>query len=457
LGLFSKLDQQGHGARRNTLLRWAMMGSASSKVTGLALQAIAIPLVYHSLGPHQFALYLLLTAALSSIGLAQMGAGPGLTQGIAHANAAQRRDHEAALLNAGFRLTLLGALVGAVVIVSIIHLVSPERLFGVAFATDRAEIIQVANVCIVVLMAQMIAGVVDSALAGYQEQVLSSIASMTANAVSVVLLLIVCNHQPGITSVILVLFGVPTLSRVVNLVLLCMRRPYLLQGAWQPARGFYRTLLSTGFAFWAIQVGILLEQNGGTFILARMSSTQDTDLFAIVYKYLGLASTPIAILTQPLWPAIADAIAHRDIAWIHRSYARIWRALNLYSAVLALVAIVAGQWIFQRFLHIDTSGHFWMFFILGIYFVVNMQTHLMFVTLMGMQGNWQAAIVLVSQYVLTLLLGIALVPWLGAAGMALAYLLASALLPVWLLPRLMASRMRSITAASHTEASQAAL
>jgi O-antigen/teichoic acid export membrane protein len=444
--LFSKSQHQPHGERRSALLRWAMIGSASSKASGLALQAIAIPLVYHALGQHRYALYLLLTAALAAMSLAQMGAGPGLTQGIARANAVQRRDHEASLLNAAFRLTAIGAMVGGSAILMIIHLVPPGHLFGADFSDDRAEILRSANVCVFILMAQMVAGVVDSALAGYQEQVFSSIGTMVANLVSIGLLIIVCRHAPTIISVVLVLFGVPTLSRVFNLVALYARRRYLLHGLLQSARGFYATLLNVGLAFWTIQLCSLLEQNGGTFVLARLSSARDTDLFAIVYRYIGLASMAVTIITAPLWPAITDAIAHRDIEWIRRSYARIMRALSIYSGVTAAISLSAGPWIFQRILHVDTTGYYWVFFILGIYFMANVWTHLLYITMMGMPGVWRSAGVLLVENILMLMFGVVLVPHLGAAGMALSYLAASLVLPAWLLPRLMRQELERVSA-----------
>jgi O-antigen/teichoic acid export membrane protein len=414
-----------------------MIGSASSKVSGLALQAVAVPLVYHALGQHRFALYLLLTAALAAMGLAQMGAGPGLTQGLARAHAAQKRGDEASLLNAAFRLTTLGALVGGGAVLLVIHLFSPEALFGALFAADRPEIIASADVCVLVMMAQMIAGVVDSALAGYQEQVLSSLGTMIGNIVSIGVLIIVCRHPVSINGVVLVLYGVPMLSRLGNLVMLYLRRPYLMHGLVHSARGFYAALLNVGLAFWGFQVCALLSQNGGTFVLARLSSTHDTDLFAIVYKYLALASMAVNVITQPLWPAITDAVAHRDIDWIRRSYARILRLLSLFSCTLALISMTAGPWIFQHVLHVDTSGQYPLFVILGVYFVANIWTHLLYIIMMGMPGIWRATSVLLAENLLMLLFAVLLVPYLGAAGMALAYLLASLVLPVWLLPRLM--------------------
>jgi O-antigen/teichoic acid export membrane protein len=446
LRLFSKFEfPKEHGARRNALLRWAMIGSAVSKVSGLALQAVSIPLVYHSLGQHRFALYLLLTAALGTITLAQMGAGPGLIQGIAAANALGKRDQETSLLNAAFRFTGLAALIGGVVIISIIHLVPIDRLFGAAFAHDRVETVSAANVCIVILIALMVSGVGDSALAGYQEQVFSFIGSLVANIASMSLLFFVCRHTPTLIDIILVLYGMPTLARVANLFALFRRRPYLLLGAFRSCRGFYATLFSVGLAFWTIEISGMIEQYSGTFILARLSSTHDTDLFAIVFKYLALASMAVNVITQPLWPAIADAIAHRDIDWIHRSYARIRHLLNIYSGLLAVLSISAGPWIFRHILHVDTTGYYALFLILGLFALAHIRVHLLCVTMMGVQSTWAVAAVLFSENSLMAVFGVVLVPHLGAAGMALAYLIANVALPLWLLPRLMKRALQRIS------------
>src|ERR1700724_1259692 len=191
-----------HRSRRSALLRLAIISSSLSKVCGLALQTIAIPLVYRSLGQHRYELYLLMTAALATIAIAQMGAGPGLTQGIARANAAGRRNQEASLINAAFRLTTVTALIGGAIVLAVLHLIPPSVIFGSPFAGERAAILTVANVCVLVGIAQIVSGVVDAALAGYQEEMFSNIGAMVSNILSIGLLFFVCRYRPTISSVI---------------------------------------------------------------------------------------------------------------------------------------------------------------------------------------------------------------------------------------------------------------
>ena len=209
-----------------------MLSSGLSKVTALTLQGIAIPLVYHALGSHQYALYLLLTAALATIALMQMGAGPGLSQAIAKAHAQNDHHEEAGALASAFLFIAGSSVVGAAVISIVVRLVPSSILFGANFASDRAEIIHTVNVCVVVMAATLILGLVDSALAGYQEQVITNLGTCVANLVSAGLLLLVCYRgHPSIAEVVLVLYGLVALSRLFNLLVLLARRPYLSREA----------------------------------------------------------------------------------------------------------------------------------------------------------------------------------------------------------------------------------
>ncbi len=441
----------GHrGSKRSNMLRLAILSSSLSKVFGLALQAIAIPLVYRSLGQKQYALYLLMTGALATIAIAQMGAGPGLTKGIADAHAGGDREMESSLFNAALRLTTVCALIGGGVILAVLHWVPPGEIFGASFQDERPTIISVADVCILVLVAQVIFGVVDSALAGYQEQVFSNVGSMSSNILSIGLLIAVCSHGATISAVIIVIYGVPILSRLVNVIVLFRRRPYLLQGTFRTARGRYQVLLSVGLAFWVIQLGGLIEQHSGTYVLAHLSSNQETVLFAIIYKTLTLIGSVNLIITQPLWPAFADAVAHRDFDWIRRSYRRIRFALTAFSCAVCLLLIAFGPPAFHYFVHIDTTQSRLLFCVLGAYFIANVWTHLYYVTLMGLPGIWRVALILISENVILLLSSLFLVPLFGGVGMALAYLLASLVLPAWLLPQLMKRTMRALSSSVGT-------
>jgi O-antigen/teichoic acid export membrane protein len=445
LKLLDHANQRDHSHGRSKLFRLAVLSATLSKVGGLGVQGIAIPLVYHTLGPHQYALYLLLTAALATISLLQMGAGPGLTRGIASANAAGAHDVEASLFSAALRLSISGAVIGAGAILAAIYLVPITHLFGPAFVADRQEILSAANVCTALLAAYIVLGVADSALAGYREHVVTNLSSFAGSVVSTVLLIIICRHHAGIVGVILTLYGTIAASKLVSLSILLIRHPNLVTRLVGSVRGSYKTLLNIGLAFWLMQLAGILEQHSGTFVMSHHSTPQATDIFAVVYRAITLAGSGILVLTQPLWPAFVDAIAHQDIAWIHRQYRRIRTASMIYSCTVALAMITVGPYLFHRVMHFDIPANYSLYVVVGVYFIANVWTHLFYVTLMGMSAIWWVVVVEISENILMILFGILLVPHFGPTGMALAYLLASIVLPAWALPILFKKQLQKDT------------
>lgn len=427
-----------HRNRRSALLRLAVYSSGCSKVTALALQGIAIPLVYRGLGSHQYALYILLSGVLSAMSMLQMGAGPGLTRGLALAYAADDHEGESALFCGAMTFSACAAALGAVLVLATVHLIPSHSLFGASFAPDHAEIIRVTNVCALLLGLLIVLGVVDSALAGYQEQVYTGISTGITNIAATVVLCLICTRSPSITAVVLTLYGLPASSRLVNLVLLLRRRPHLLSCLSRPQSWPIRMLMHTGSGFWTVQIGGMLEQNSGPFLLAHYSTPVSVAIFAIAFKICGFAISIAGTLTQPLWPSFTEAIARRDLDWVLRVFRKVRFGLVSLAGVIAAGVVVTGNWFLMRIVHVPVRPDRSLLIILAVYLIANIWTHLYYVTLMGIGDIWRIGGVVFAENCIMVVCGVILAPRLGASGMALAYLLASLLLPAWLLPRMFA-------------------
>jgi O-antigen/teichoic acid export membrane protein len=438
-----------HSLRRTNLLRLAVVSSGISKLSAIGLQGVAIPLVYRALGTHNFALYLLLTAALATLALLQFGVGPGLTQAIAKANAAGDHDEERGAYLSAFLFVGFSALLGALGLLELVRAVSPAVLFGASFAADRAEIVRTTDVVVLVMFLYMLAGVVDSLLAGYQEQVATNLGACAANIASAIGLLVLCSRlHPSILQVVLVMYGGAILSRVVNLLLLFVRRPYLIRGSVHFNQHNFGLMMRIGLAFWFVQGASVLEQHGGTYLVAHVSDPHNTDIFGVVYRATCLATASVVIFTQPLWPAISDALARHDSKWLLRAIDGVRRVLTFAAVALAFLMLTIGVWGIEHIWRIDLTGNRWAVYIFGIYLLTNTWTHFHYVVLMGLDRVWTVAGVILLENMVMLAFGVASVPHFGAVGMAGAYLLANICVPALVLPQILSKRIRRLAAGS---------
>jgi O-antigen/teichoic acid export membrane protein len=431
--------------RRSNLLRLAVFSSGMSKLTAVGLQGLAIPLVYHALGTHQFALYLLLTAALASITLLQFGAGPGLTQAIARAHAQGDTNQEGSALASAFAVVTAASALGGLICVLLVRFVPAAMLFGASYSADQALIIYTANAVVLVMALALVLGVVDSAFAGYQEQIATNLGMCVANVVSTVALIVLCRYnRPTIVQVMLVLYGGAILSRFVNLIVLLVKRPYLLRGFMHMNRRNLGLMMHTGVAFWLIQATGVLEQHGGTYLMAHLTTPQITDIFGVIFRAGSLISATVGIFTQPLWPAFTDAVARHDSGWVHRAARKIRRIVMSIAGALALLMITIGTWGIEHVWRVGISGNRLTVVIVGVYILFNLWTHYHYVLLMGLDRAWTVAGLVLVENLSMLVLGMVIVPHMGASGMAVAYLLASALLPAWILPHILSGRLNEI-------------
>jgi O-antigen/teichoic acid export membrane protein len=434
--------ESAHGIRRNKMLRLAILSSGMSKVTAIALQGIAIPLVFHALGSHQYALYLLFSAALATLALLQFGAGPGLTQTIAKAHAQGNKRDEAGALAAAFLFVGATALLGAIVCLTVVRLVSAANLFGNTYAADQVAVIHVAGIAVLVTFLSIVLGVVDSALAGYQEQVATNLSMCFSNVLSTIALVVLCrSFHPTIAQILVITYGGPVVCRLANLALLLARRPYLLDGFTSIKTTALRPIIHVGAAFWLIQATGVIEQHAGTFIMGHLTSALETDIFGVIYRASCLASATVAIFTQPLWPAFTDAVSRHDSGWVQRTAAKIRRAIMSIAAVLAVLMITAGAWGVEHIWKIDISANRLVVVTLGLYMFSNLWTHFHYIVLMGLDRVWSVAALVIVENLTMLGLGWFAVPHFGAQGMAAAYLLASVVIPAWILPRILRKRM----------------
>ncbi|WP_263409886.1 lipopolysaccharide biosynthesis protein [Terriglobus tenax] len=420
-----------------------MWSRGASKIAGALLQGLAIPLVYHALGPHDYALFLLLSAILSTITLTQLGAGPALSQSIAKSNAEEDHSAEASAFASALIFAMVISLFAGIGVLAVTRFIPVGSLFGASFSVDQDVVVHTgAYVALIVVFLGMM-GVIDSALSGYQEQVQTNFGVCGSYLASALVLFVISRHHVTIVQVLLTLYLLPGAGRLINLVMLLWRRPYLAGGFSKINKRTMKHIVHTGTAFWIIQASAVIEQHGGTYVMARFATPEMTAIFGVVYRAVDLVASVVGIVTQPLWPAFTDAAARQDSGWIHRTTQKVRRSLMGVASLLALALITCGAWGIKHIWHVDLDSQSSLIYVLGAYLVCNVWTHLHYVILMGLDRVWSIASLLITENIIMIGCGVLLVPRFHETGMAAAYLIASIALPAWLLPKLLDASLKT--------------
>ena len=433
----SDQDHSDRRAFRAGRVRLAFLTSVGSKVLGLIVQFLAVPLAVRSLGAERFGIYTMLVSALVWIDLGRLGIGPGLTRELALAwNRGQREQERKLFSNAMFfLLAVAGMITGLLVMGFHFGAAHIDVIFGASAMAFRSEILAGMLIVGAFLVAQVIFSAGEAARSAYQDDFINNLMNTLANLASLALIFGVAICWPTVPAFALAVFGSIALAKGINLLLLLIRsRPYLLPRWRDVDRQALRPLLGSSLAFWVVQIATLMMHNLSLVQLGQMIGAAELTPFAVVFRLLQLLSTGVLMISMPLWPAITDAAVRGDKEWIVSSYRRLLVGAMGFCVVTAVAIGLLGPLVIPFWAGAGVHPGTPLCIALGIYFIVWMWNHCHSTILFGLGRLWAVAWVMAAEGMLVLILSTMLVPRLGALGTAIALCVAGGITSAWILP-----------------------
>jgi O-antigen/teichoic acid export membrane protein len=343
-----------HQRTRRIFSAWVT--SAPTKVVTLLVQVIAVPIVYHSIGPAQFASYVAVTAAVSLLNFLNLGMGGALVTPLAQAAADKDRHREASLLRSVLIPVIALAIAGLAIALPLISVLPLRTVFGLAATATPERALRAAAVlaCIGTVVAIPLS-VVESVRQAYQELHVNNLLNALSNAIVCLGLLLAAWLQPTLPAFVAVTVFGPQVVRVLNAALLLHRRPYLLamhQGvSWSHSRRLARDGLSY---IGAAAIASVLLYQWPVYYMARTRAPLESSRFAVFLQLILFTLYVGTGLALPLWGAIADAVARADYPWVTKLMRRARVAALAYGicglVVFGLTAnLVLGLWLRRPF------------------------------------------------------------------------------------------------------------
>jgi O-antigen/teichoic acid export membrane protein len=340
-----------HQRTRRIFSAWVT--SAPTKVVTLLVQVIAVPIVYRSIGPAQFASYAAVTAIVSSLNFLNLGMGGALVTPLAQAAADQDHYREASLFRSVLITVIAFAIAGLAIALPLLLVLPLPTLFGLAATATPGPTLRAAAVlaCIGTVVAIPLM-VVDSVRQAYQELHVNNLLSAASNAVLCLGLLLTSWLKPTLPAFVAVAAFAPLAVRVLNVALLFHRRPYLLtirqRFSWSQAKWLARDGLSYMSA--AAIASVLLYQ-WPVYYMTRVRAPLESSSFAVFLQLILFTLYLGASLALPLWGAIADAFARSDYAWITKVVRRAREAALAYGIGGLVVFGLKANFVLSLWLH----------------------------------------------------------------------------------------------------------
>ena len=421
-------------AFRTQRFRIAMLSSLGGKTVSIALQLVALPIAIAALGIDRFGIYAMLTALLNWMNMAGMAITPGLTVQIVDANSTGARDAESRVFTTAFLFALMVALCMFLGLQVVFQAVGTLQLIGATARPFQEEVGSGLQILAVLMSLSIVLSTVEGAQAGYQNQYVNNLIGTLGSGLSIVAIVVVVRQHPTIPSLILAIYGAPLAARVLNMLHLFWHRSYLL-----PWRGHFsidtlRTMFATGSAFLLTLLGSFFYQSFSIYWTGHELGAAAAAQMSVMMLVITLSGSILITVTQPLWPAIQDAVLRNDIAWVENAYRRILHTLVPYIALAALALVLGGQYILDFWLKSGVTINFTTRILWGLYFFVIAWEHVTYTVLIGFSRFWFASIPFSIGAVVMLVVSVILCSTVGINGIFAALCLGPLSLSAWLFP-----------------------
>jgi O-antigen/teichoic acid export membrane protein len=317
---------------RSSRLTSGVATSLLSRGASMAVPVILIPLTYRYFGPTQYAAWATIVATTSMFLWADLGLGNGLLTKVTPLLAAGDLERARELVSTAYAvlgavaLLLVGALAGSTQVVS----------WAALLGLDGAE--QVSPTVFIVL-GMMLLNIPLSLVQRVQyaagEVVSSNLIQLAGPAVSLLFGIAgVAAGWPFLWLVGLIAAG-PLAANAAAAITFYRRRPELRPRVIRVRSSSARPLLTMGLAFLFIQVCSSVAMNADPVIAAHVVGVAGLDDFSVTTRVFLLLGGLLTVITLPLWPAAAEALATGDVLWVRRVTLRI-------SAVGSALVLVSG-------------------------------------------------------------------------------------------------------------------
>ncbi len=393
----------GVKSSRGIAIRSAVLTSLLSKGGNVLLQLIAMPLAYRELGKEEFGVFGIAASLLGIIHLMQIGIGPSLTSAIARLAAAEDRDGERRYYCSAVVTVMVLGLLGCLIAGLVLTFVPVTTLLGDRWEPYADLVRRVCYISLGVVFMEFIFGISDQARAGYQEVHINNLWGAAGNVAAGAALAAGIFVFPTPEFILMVVYGIPALLRGGNSIALVRKRPYLISGPGKASFATGKELASDGVLFSVGQCVVPLSQReGGVIIAAHIGGPAAAGIFTILLQVSTLLMGFVVMFTHPLWPAVADAAARFDVAWIRNGWKRMAGFGSAYGAAVIVGMSVAGP--FAIGLWLDDPDGYTRPLLAGFafYFACMVWSHLNYIVLLGLRELRKTAIISTCEAVIVI-------------------------------------------------------
>lgn len=322
---------------RDQRLRTAVSTGGLARVSGVAVQLVAIPYAVQQIGVEAFGQYAFAIALFSWASLLDSIWGQALVRRVVEAVNRSDRDEVTSIVYTAFIATAFFVACGAVFLLG--GTVLWIQLGGTTVSNNMSLLVVVAGAAAAL---KMLFAILTRARAAFQQLHVENILLLAFNCIAVAVVFFVVGKFPSALSLLLAISVPALIAQLVSSVLL-YRGNQLLQGRMSFSKAVARELLTEGRWLSLGQIGVILERQAPIIMFTLLAMPEFAGQYAIALQMIAMSASILLMVTVPLMPAVADAINLGDTGWWSMRVRWLDRCVLSAGAVGTVLAVFVGK------------------------------------------------------------------------------------------------------------------
>lgn len=315
----------------------------------ILISLILVPMTLSYLNPYEYGIWLTLSSILTWVYIFDIGLGNGLRNKLTEALALNDLKLARIYVSTAF----FSLLILVVAIYLLFMVAQPWMNWNLILNVDAQKVQNLSYIVIIVFTffcASFVLRLVGNIYMAYQQPAINDLLSLIANIVSLILIYFCTLFTEGsLEKVAIIYSAAPVLIFLLAYPVTFWKLKEIRPSMSWVRFGYLRELMSLGVQFFIIQMACLVLFMTSNLIITQIFGPESVTPYNIAFKYFSLVNTGFTIIITPIWSAITDAYANKDLTWIRQTMKKligIWLGGIGLTIIMVLISnYVYGIWI----------------------------------------------------------------------------------------------------------------
>ncbi|MBR1400322.1 MAG: MATE family efflux transporter [Prevotella sp.] len=333
--------------RRSSLVKKNIAFSFLIKGWSGVVQLLIVPLSLQCLSNYEYGIWLTINSLLVGLSYMDIGLGNGLRNKLAEAMAINDKDHARVLVSTTFVLQFV---IAAIIISLALCAIMNSDLYGIMnVSPDRVPNLKmIVTLSVVITIMTFVFKFVENVYFGLQLSSIAHLLTVLGQTFSLIgIFLLSRRGGASLLSVVIIYTLCPLIVYILAYPFtFLIKYRFLTPSPRQFSNSEVPSLFSLGISFFFLQMASLVLFFSSNIIISRLLSPEAVTPYQVSYRYFSIFSMVFAVISTPLWAAVADAYAKNDMSWIRNAGKRIMQVLGV--GILILIAMLLFSPVFYK-------------------------------------------------------------------------------------------------------------